>query len=103
MGSTGHSTGPQLHIDVVQNGKQVDPATYLKINPDILPGSPGCQLKNRQGRSDQADYSRTRGNPDCRGSRALDPRRCGDTMLRDLPIYIPGIMRRSLSLEGYCT
>ena len=29
MESTGHSTGPQLHIEVVQNGERVDPSAYL--------------------------------------------------------------------------
>jgi murein DD-endopeptidase MepM/ murein hydrolase activator NlpD len=29
MGSTGRSTGPHLHYEVLRNGAQVDPATYI--------------------------------------------------------------------------
>lgn len=29
MGSTGRSTGPHLHYEVLRNGDQVDPATYI--------------------------------------------------------------------------
>jgi murein DD-endopeptidase MepM/ murein hydrolase activator NlpD len=32
MGSTGRSTGPHVHIEVVQNDKQVDPAKFLGSN-----------------------------------------------------------------------
>jgi murein DD-endopeptidase MepM/ murein hydrolase activator NlpD len=29
MGSTGHSTGPHVHFEVLHNGRQVDPMEYL--------------------------------------------------------------------------
>ena len=30
MGDTGHATGPNLHFEVLQNGKRVNPVTYIR-------------------------------------------------------------------------
>ena len=29
MGSTGRSTGPHVHFEVLRNGRQVDPASFI--------------------------------------------------------------------------
>jgi murein DD-endopeptidase MepM/ murein hydrolase activator NlpD len=29
MGSTGHSTGPHVHFEVLRNGRQIDPASFI--------------------------------------------------------------------------
>ncbi len=34
MGSTGHSTGPHVHFEVLHNGTQIDPLTFVKRLPE---------------------------------------------------------------------